>query len=1055
MKSFSEPEPLPSGTVLAYARQNKPILLEERLIKATFEDSLAFADVRERDGAHFLSWKLGTNAVELEPTDPRAQALIVKVQACIEKAEHVLVLLRTLLERDHDPVRLAPGEAREFGQRLLLRADYDLTRGVSLNRLNVEHQREVLAKTVQTLRWALRKPRAVADDGTVKLIGWGYCPPSQDSKEHAIAPLRLRHYVEGVGEDARIVFCWDSHPSFTESFVLKEKAPRTVEFQPIAEVPPGSSSVNIPFRADVHAGRYFLTTKSARGLQASNTVEVDARRPNAPRTPEPPPSTPPPPDLPSPSPQPIALEPTPPPTTPPPTTPPLPMPQLEVRAAEQVPRLEVEWRPPAGLDPAGVSTEVEFEEAAETWTPIRGAEGAFGKLVDTASDVGRVRTYRARHVTDAEVSSWATATWTPRTRDGCWPLRYHRVGCAPPGCLGLPNGCFAWLATLPLWLALLLLLLAGAALLGLLFSILSLLGSLFGFWLPGWMTLFGGAPRVGSPHESRVAISSDPDETPPTLGQTLTPRETSTPAATNEEALVTGEVQLILRWNTKDDLDLVGRAPGRQAIWFNQPRVGNGFLDRDDNRSHSNPAPVENIYWTSPCEVGTYEVFVRHWSADPYAGAPGPVPFALTIKSGANVRSIEGAVGPGAVSSVHFTYPRSGEWLSTLGTPEPQSLPISEEPKSNEEPSRAIAVPPVVESAVAGAPPDRRPSPSPQTPRTSIPREPENALDPDLARAQLHESGSAESKEIAPRPKTPDTSPEPRPAINPPDIVVVQAPSTTGMTPRGESSPNLPPPTPETEREGGVAPPAADRAPQSSDNPPSSAAHVELTVSTAAPDIIPRLLELFANARGSRWDFKQDDGGSFFHPASDDGGLAFGVSIWVDFAKHPDIDPQWDRNLDSAKARELGFSRSARDLHTPAAVESYPKARWVNIRIEERPQFFGTLALSDFSGPSNISVERGRRHVTVSGAPAVWWVTYMQGPNDQRAQRLEWWINRRSERHSIDFHWNEHLSTRSSWQLLVPEPQRIEAQLTLKGDGGDEDKTDVAHTGVFWLEILK
>jgi len=989
---FSEPEPLPPGTVLAYARQ-QPILHEERLIKASFEDRLAFGDVRERDGAQLVRWKLGSDAAELEATNPRARALIVEVQGCIERTERLLGLLRLALDERLDPIQIAPDAAREFGPQLLLRRDADVARGVPLDRREVELLNDVLAKTVQTLRWALRKPRVVEDAGRVRLIGWGYCPPNERSKDQTMVPLRIKHFVDGAGDEARIVFHWDSHPSFTGAFVLKEKVSPSLEFQPIADAPPGSVSVRIPFRAEVHTGRYFITTTNAAGSHSSNTVEVDARRPSAPpppRSPEPPPPpAAPPPRQPPPQDPERRPEPVPPPL--------LQVPLLQVRAApDKSPHIEVEWSPPAGLDPNGVRTEVEFEEPEGSWVALASDPGAAGKLVDPTSDPAKSRTYRARYLTDTEASGWSTASWTARRGCGCWPIKLPPLGCAPLGCA---SGCFAWLATLPLWLALLLLLLAAAALLGLLLSLLSLLGSLFGFALPSWMTWFADAPSSYPPIGPEVVVAPE--------------------RASGEAELATGEIQLTLRWSTKDDLDLLGRAPHRQPVWFNQPRVANGFLDRDDNRDHSNPAPVENICWTNPCEAGVYEVFVKHWAADPLAGEAGAVPFVLTIKSGTDVGTIEGKVNPGELRSVRFNYPASGELPSTLGTPQAEAVPLPHAPKAAGGVRSGFLLPPSGDSVVV--------EPSPRT----------------------GTNGDASSSiPSVPLPREANPSGQP-------DNFTVPVPAPT-PTPQDAAQGDFSQPAPGGGRSGeSEAASPGQRQPRVSGDPSSGSSAGPQVVSTAASDIIPRLVERFAHARGSRWDFKQDDGGSFFHLESEEGSIEFGVSIWVDFSQHPGVDPRWERNLDSETVRRFGFSRSVSSLHTPAAVEAYPKARWVNLRIEERPLAFGQIVLSDFSGPSGITVQRQRRHVEVLGAPAVWWVAYKQGPRGSIAMQLEWWSNSKSTLQSSGYHWNEHLAGQESWQVVVPEPSRLEAQLNLKGDRGDGIKTEVAHTGVFWLEILK
>lgn len=83
---------------------------------------------------------------------------------------------------------------------------------------------------------------------------------------------------------------------------------------------------------------------------------------------------------------------------------------------------------------------------------------------------------------------------------------------------------------------------------------------------------------------------------------------------TTEPVLQTGDIQVTLRWDTIDDLDLIVVDPAGSIIDFGSPTApSGGQLDVDANgfcRTQS-AAPVENIFWpTGEAPDGDYLAYV-------------------------------------------------------------------------------------------------------------------------------------------------------------------------------------------------------------------------------------------------------------------------------------------------------------------------------------------------------------------------------------------------------------------------------------------------------------
>ncbi|MEO0541324.1 MAG: hypothetical protein AAFZ80_10735 [Cyanobacteria bacterium P01_A01_bin.105] len=120
-----------------------------------------------------------------------------------------------------------------------------------------------------------------------------------------------------------------------------------------------------------------------------------------------------------------------------------------------------------------------------------------------------------------------------------------------------------------------------------------------------------------------------------------------------EPVLQTGDVQVTLRWQTEDDLDLIVTDPGGDTVSYFNPAVpSGGQLDVDANAYCENPgfSPVENIFWpTESAPTGDYSALVV--LSIPCAEQSGPVNYTLTILNQGESQTYEGSVGPGGLDT--------------------------------------------------------------------------------------------------------------------------------------------------------------------------------------------------------------------------------------------------------------------------------------------------------------------------------------------------------------------------------------------------------------------
>ncbi len=104
----------------------------------------------------------------------------------------------------------------------------------------------------------------------------------------------------------------------------------------------------------------------------------------------------------------------------------------------------------------------------------------------------------------------------------------------------------------------------------------------------------------------------------------------STRQRIEEESGRIGHVNIVLEWNSVDDLDLHVKCPNGQEIFYRNKRACGGHLDVDRNAGRSQTRrPIENIIWEQGAMApGRYRIAVRYYKARPPLT---PVPFKVKI----------------------------------------------------------------------------------------------------------------------------------------------------------------------------------------------------------------------------------------------------------------------------------------------------------------------------------------------------------------------------------------------------------------------------------------
>jgi hypothetical protein len=108
-----------------------------------------------------------------------------------------------------------------------------------------------------------------------------------------------------------------------------------------------------------------------------------------------------------------------------------------------------------------------------------------------------------------------------------------------------------------------------------------------------------------------------------------------------------GDVQVSLSWNNRNDLDLYMADPTGAGVCLLRKRCpSGGELDVDMNaKPPFSTAPVENIHWppgTAP--RGVYRIWVQYYASH---GDPDPSPFSIRVKAKGRVYHFAGALSDG------------------------------------------------------------------------------------------------------------------------------------------------------------------------------------------------------------------------------------------------------------------------------------------------------------------------------------------------------------------------------------------------------------------------
>ena len=148
--------------------------------------------------------------------------------------------------------------------------------------------------------------------------------------------------------------------------------------------------------------------------------------------------------------------------------------------------------------------------------------------------------------------------------------------------------------------------------------------------------------------------------------------------AAQEVVLQTGDVQVTLRWDTADDLDLYVRDPNGEEVSFFNPTVSSGGqLDVDANAAcmERMGSPVENIFWpTGGGAPGDYVARVELFS---HCGPENPINFTLNILVNGEVQTQTGTVSSAQSSmSFPFSFPQPGLASDAAASPASSLSPL-------------------------------------------------------------------------------------------------------------------------------------------------------------------------------------------------------------------------------------------------------------------------------------------------------------------------------------------------------------------------------------------
>ncbi len=106
----------------------------------------------------------------------------------------------------------------------------------------------------------------------------------------------------------------------------------------------------------------------------------------------------------------------------------------------------------------------------------------------------------------------------------------------------------------------------------------------------------------------------------------------------------TGDVQILLKWNNYNDLDLSCIDPSGVKIWYRKkesPTGGQLEIDMNVDGNRSNE-PIENIFWaTGTAPAGQYRVFLTYYAKHDNVD---DTPYLITIKYGDVLKKFRGTI---------------------------------------------------------------------------------------------------------------------------------------------------------------------------------------------------------------------------------------------------------------------------------------------------------------------------------------------------------------------------------------------------------------------------
>lgn len=166
-----------------------------------------------------------------------------------------------------------------------------------------------------------------------------------------------------------------------------------------------------------------------------------------------------------------------------------------------------------------------------------------------------------------------------------------------------------------------------------------------------------GRRRIECPPPPAPAAAPPPPQQPAQAPTAPPPPQSTDVDRANREGAQQGDVQIILAWDDRNDLDLAVQCPDGQVISFRQRSACGGELDIDRNDGPPfTRTPVENVTFRQPPAPGRYRILV-----DFFGRNDGPAsPFRVTLRqAGQPDRVIPGTAREGGRDVVvgEFTVP--------------------------------------------------------------------------------------------------------------------------------------------------------------------------------------------------------------------------------------------------------------------------------------------------------------------------------------------------------------------------------------------------------------